>query len=216
MPRNLARDAQEMERRKNQLIQAGFELFSRKGIENVSLQVVAETADVGIATVYNYYQNKVNLVVAISTKIWTEVWKNEIQQVGVEKSRELNAYEAIEFYADTMIRLYQNRPEVLCFSSNYKTYICREDAPEESISAHIDALAPIEKLFRERYERAKTDGSIRTDIPVEDMFSTVTLTMLGMAERYAQSLVWAKKDDRDYVRELQYTKDMLLAWVSKK
>ena len=66
MPRNAERDEREAARRKEQLMKAGFELFSQHGIENVSLQKVADTADVGVATMYKYYQTKVKLVVAIS------------------------------------------------------------------------------------------------------------------------------------------------------
>ena len=38
MPRNIERDEKEAMRRKEQLMEAGFRLFSQYGIENVSLQ----------------------------------------------------------------------------------------------------------------------------------------------------------------------------------
>ena len=66
MARNIARDEREAERRKKQLLEAGLDLFSRHGIEAISLQMVADTAEVGVATLYKYYQNKLNLVIAIS------------------------------------------------------------------------------------------------------------------------------------------------------
>ena len=68
MPRNIERDEKEAMRRKEQLMEAGFRLFSQYGIENVSLQRVADAAEVGVATLYNYYQTKVKLVIAISGK----------------------------------------------------------------------------------------------------------------------------------------------------
>ena len=75
MPRNIERDEKEAMRRKEQLMEAGFRLFSQYGIENVSLQRVADAAEVGVATLYNYYQTKVKLVIAISGKIWGDLWK---------------------------------------------------------------------------------------------------------------------------------------------
>ena len=50
MPRNIERDEKEAMRRKEQLMEAGFRLFSQYGIENVSLQRVADAAEVGVAT----------------------------------------------------------------------------------------------------------------------------------------------------------------------
>ena len=54
MARNTERDEREATRRKEQLMKAGFKLFSENGIENVSLQKVADAADVGVATMYKY------------------------------------------------------------------------------------------------------------------------------------------------------------------
>ena len=81
MPRNIERDEKEAMRRKEQLMETGFRLFSQYGIENVSLQRVADAAEVGVATLYNYYQTKVKLVIAISGKIWGDLWK-EITEEG--------------------------------------------------------------------------------------------------------------------------------------
>lgn len=47
-------------------MEAGFSLFSQYGIEAVSLQRVAEAADVGVATMYKYYRTKENLVITIN------------------------------------------------------------------------------------------------------------------------------------------------------
>lgn len=213
MARNIARDEREAGRRKKQLLEAGFDLFSRHGIEAVSLQMVADAADVGIATLYKYYQNKLNLVIAISANVWEAVWKEVLQAVGPEELERRNAYQLVELYCDIMLRLYRERPELLRFSANYKSYICREGASEEQLAAQLDALKPINVLFHRKYEEAEADGSIRTDLPEEELFTTVTLTMLGMAERYAQGLVWAGSPAGDYGKELSHLKDMLLAWA---
>lgn len=213
MARNIARDEREAERRKKQLLEAGLDLFSRHGIEAVSLQMVAETADVGIATLYKYYQNKLNLVFAISADMWETVWKEVLQAVDPEDLESRNAYQLVELYCDSMLRLYRERPEVLRFSANYKSYICREGASEEQLAVQLDVLKPIGMLFHRKYEAAKADGSIRTDLPEEELFTTITLTMLGMAERYAQGLVWANNHTGDYGKELSHVKDMLLAWA---
>ena len=82
MPRNIERDEKEAMRRKEQLMEAGFRLFSQYGIENVSLQRVADAAEVGVATLYNYYQTKVKLVIAISGKIWGDLWKEILEEKG--------------------------------------------------------------------------------------------------------------------------------------
>ena len=216
MARNVQRDELEMERRKNQLMDAGFDLFSQYGIESVSLMKVAEVAGVGAATLYNYYQNKVNLVTAISARKWSQVWENYRETKKEEDTKDKSAYRMMEEYAEAIIGIYREHPEILRFSSDYKTFISREHVGMDQVGAQFDALQPVSDLFHVCYEKAQIDGTIRTDIPEHELFTTVALTMLGMAERYAQGLVWANRADNEYTRELTNLKDMLLLWLSNK
>lgn len=215
MGRNIERDEREAVRRKEQLILAGFELFSIEGIETVSLNAVAKKADVGIATMYNYFQNKLNLVVAISTAMWSDVWKKTLLSVSEAEFKRMNAYELAELYCNNIIDLYLERPEVLRFSANYKTFVNRVGATEEQYRDQLDALKPISQIFHLKYEEAKQDKSIRTDIPEKEIFSMIALTMLSMAERYAQGIVWAKSHEYDYRQELIYLKEMILNWITQ-
>ena len=216
MARNTERDKREEQRRKNQLMEAGFRLFAQDGIEAVSLQKVADEADVGAATMYKYFQTKENLVVAISGKVWGEFWQEVLAQQGPDGFAGFTAFQCIAFYADQMIRLYQERPELLRFSLNYKTFICRQNVEEGQLKVHLDALEPVRELFHQMYERAKCDSSIRTDITEQQLFTTVTITMLSVAERYAQGIVWADDHKADHTQELIFLKEMLLAWCAGK
>ncbi len=49
---------------RSQIIAAAIELFSRNGIEKVTVDQIAEAADVGKGTVYNYFTTKEDIVVA--------------------------------------------------------------------------------------------------------------------------------------------------------
>jgi AcrR family transcriptional regulator len=132
MPRNIERDKREADRRKNQLIEAGFRLFSQNGIETVSLQKVADAANVSPATMYKYFLTKEKLLIAISAKVWDEVWQEALGDPGTNHFEHFTAYQGIEFYADRMIALYKNRPEVLRFSGEYKTYMNRRGNMEDN------------------------------------------------------------------------------------
>lgn len=213
MARNVARDEREAARRKMQLIQAGFTLFSAQGIENVSMASVAAKADVGPATMYNYFKTKVNLVVAISGYIWKSVWEETLGNVGMDKMMQMDAYQLIVQYTDMILHLYKTRPDILKFSGNYKTFVVREGAQKHQLEEHLSPLEPIEKLFQIKYEEAKENHCINTAIPEQEMFTTITLTMLGMAERYAEGIIWADNQKPDHIKELEYTREMILLWV---
>lgn len=213
MPRNIEKDKQEEINRRNQLLETGLRLFSTYGFEKVNLQKIADEAGVGIATLYNYYHNKVNLVNAISAYMWKNVWDANIEMEGAETLESYNAYQRIESYFNLIIYLYKERPDILRFSSYYKTYINMENVEKTDHNEHLDVLAPISDIFHNLYERAQVDKSIRTDVDEHTLFTTLALTMLGMAERYAQGIVWASNDKNDYTTELLLLKEMMLNWL---
>ena len=218
MARNIEKDRLEAERRRRQLIETGFRLFSEYGIENVTLQRVADEAGVGIATLYKYYLNKERLVIAISKSIWSGVWQRALGARGADGLGELTAYDGIAFYADAIIKIYREQPQFLRFSGEYKNFIrtgkTEEKHLEEKLREHLEELEPMRQLFHRMYERARTDHSIRMDIPEQELFTTVTITMLSVAERYAQGLVWADDHREDQTQKLVYVKEMILAWCA--
>ena len=213
MARNVERDRIEAEQRKAQLIQAGFELFSNQGIEQVSLSAVAQRAGVPASTMYKYFQNKVNLAVAISGHIWGEVWQTALGASGAAALSNMNPRQLFEVYADVIIGLYREKPAVLRYSANYKTFICREDASQDDLGDHLDPLKPMEDLFLHSCKEAKQRGMLRLDITPQELYSFLALTMLTMAERYALGIVWTDTPEADHAADLMRLKGMLSAWM---
>ena len=70
--RNKEKDALQMAGRRERILKEGFRLFSENNIDKVPMNDVADAAGVGIATLYRYYLTKSELVLAISTDIWTK------------------------------------------------------------------------------------------------------------------------------------------------
>lgn len=138
MPRNTEKDIQEEARRRKQILEAGLLLFSEQGIESVSMNTVASAAGVGPTTLFKYYRTKEKLVVAISGMVWKNVWQDAIARYGPENFSRFSAYEMIVCYTDDMIRLYQEKPRLLRFSGNYKTFICRRHTKieEQDLKEH--------------------------------------------------------------------------------
>lgn len=214
MARNIEKDRHEEARRRKHILESGLKLFSEQGIESVSMNAVAAASGVGPTTLFKYYQNKEKLVISISAMAWKNIWQETLSQYGEEDYSKFSAREMIRIYTSSIIRIYQERPELLRFSGNYKTFLCRQDTQAGALREHLDPLKPMQTMFYQAYMRAKTDHSIRTDISEEVLFTTVAIGMLAMAERYAQGIIWADRGETDHTRELQIAQEMILNWCA--
>jgi AcrR family transcriptional regulator len=63
------RVARSQERKREALVQAGYKVMSRKGIDQATMQEIAELADVGAGTVYSYFKSKDELAIAVMERL---------------------------------------------------------------------------------------------------------------------------------------------------
>jgi AcrR family transcriptional regulator len=59
------RVAQRQQRNREALVQAGYKVMSRKGIDSATMQEIADLADVGAGTVYSYFKSKDELAIVV-------------------------------------------------------------------------------------------------------------------------------------------------------
>lgn len=147
MPRNTQKDIRAEALRRERILMAGLRLFSQQSIEQVSMDMVAQAAGVGPTTLFKYYKSKERLVVAISAMAWTEEWHLALEHYGPEMQETMTAYELIQCYTDWIILVYRRNPALLRFSGDYKSYICRQNPPQEELQEHLEALQPSRPCF---------------------------------------------------------------------
>jgi len=208
--RNVAKDEIEMAARREAMLREGFRLFSKKGIEPVTMQEVANACGVGIATLYRYYNAKPLLVVDIATKKWEEF----AEFVNLEQTRRdvknMNASENLEFYLDFYTELYKNHKDMLRFNQNFNNYVMHEGISAEQLAPYLQAIGNFAAKFHGIYEKGKKDGTIRTDLSEEKMFASTSHIMLAVAVRYAQGLLYASETEEDRTEEYELLKRMIL------
>ena len=65
----LGRVARKQLRKREALVQAGYKVMSERGIDSATMLEIAELADVGAGTVYNYFKSKDELAVAVLERV---------------------------------------------------------------------------------------------------------------------------------------------------
>ncbi len=63
------RVARSQQRKREALVRAGTKVMSKKGIDQATMQEIAELADVGAGTVYSYFKSKDDLAIAVLERL---------------------------------------------------------------------------------------------------------------------------------------------------
>ena len=208
--RDARKDAIEMAARRERLLEAGFRLMSARTIEAVTLQQIADEARIGIATLYRYFKAKPDLVIEIGTNIWKRYYVEVEKEYARLNGSAMNAAEELEFFLDSIIELYRSRRDVLRFNRNFDTYVQHERCTAAQMRPYNDAVAVFAKKFHTVVRKARADGSLRIPVSEPRLFVNLLYTMLSVAGKYAEGLVYPPDGERDMTDELEAIKRMIL------
>lgn len=208
--RNAKKDELEMAARRELMLEAGFRIFSEKGIEAVPMQEIAAACHLGIATLYRYFKTKLELVLAIGVREW-EKYGEYTRKLRTDRGADaMTAAEELEFYLDFYIELYQDHKDLLRFNQSFNNFVQHEGATAEQLAPYLDEIGIFGGFVNSLYEKGKRDGTIRTDLPVDKMFASTSHIMLAVAVRYAQGLLFSAENENDRTEEFRMLKRLLL------
>ena len=203
--------------REKRMMEKAFELFVQKSIEAVSMQDIAKAADVGVASVFRHYQNKANLVAAVSGYKWGQYLKDIEENRPLEKIKKIPAIDRLTFTLDRYIDLYKNHRDLLRFNDNFNHYITKEGARSGiELDNYFTAVNPIRERFHLIYEKAQEDKTVRTDVDEDKLLRLTVHTMMSACHHYAGGFIWGARDeeDPDYTEDLLLLKKMILEYAT--
>ncbi len=197
--------AAQMAQRRQTMLRVAFRLFAKKNIDSVSMRDIAAKSNCGLRTIHRYFNTKDELVVAVSSwafdKFITENRKRRRKDLS-----QTTAAEDYEFFLDSFLALYRKHADLLRFNQMFNVYVRSEHISEEKMQPYQEIMNALRERFHNTYE--KRDGTLRTNVPEEEIFSTTLHLMLAVVTRYAVGLVYQGGTDPE--RELLTQKEMLL------
>lgn len=191
------------------IMEEGFRLYAEKGIELVTLPEIADASIVGRATIFNYFNSKLELVIAIAAWKWEEYINQRAETADKELLRKMTGAEWLKYYLDSFFDLYRRHGDLLRFNYNFNHFVRNEKGSPEQMKPYLHVVEALGREFHALYERGRGDGTLNMDVPEEEMFSSTFHIMLAACTRYAVGLVYVY-ENADPEKELIRLEKMLL------
>ena len=196
--------------RRRSIIDTGFKMFSERGIDLVSIDEIAKACGMTRVTIYRYFPSKLDLVIEIGSVMWREYYSKMSEKYPSGITDALSAREHFELFLDCFIDLYREKRALLRFNQYFNLYIGSMHATGDQLRPYTAAIFIIKRSFLKLYRKAQRDGTLRTDISEERMFSALLHIMLAAVTRYAAGLVYVPDSGAEPVEELIMLKEMLI------
>ncbi|MBR6089058.1 MAG: TetR/AcrR family transcriptional regulator, partial [Anaerolineaceae bacterium] len=172
---------------------------------------IGEESGVSRASMFLYFPSKLDLVLAIGTKKWSEYVTAYINSRPAEEIERMSGAEHMRWFMDSFLDLYRNHRDILCFNYEFNAYLRSELSAEEKKGSYLSMIGRLRKAFHRIYEKGMRDGSLRTDITEDAMFSSAFHIMLAAVTRYAVGLVYLTEEGSDPEYELVMLEELLLS-----
>ena len=208
--RNAEKDEMEMAARRDAMLAAGFRLFAEKGIEPVPMQEVANACGVGVATLYRYYNTKLELVIDIGTRQWEDYAvfaRGRREEAGADG---MSAAAELEFFLGFYMDLLHNHKDLLRFNQNFNNFVRHEGATPDQLRPYLESISELGRMFHGIYAKGKQDGTIDTTLPEAKMFVAICHIMLAVGVRFAQGVLYFASGETDPEDEYEMLSQMIL------
>lgn len=201
-----SRKERERERHRNEIVKAAEDLFISQGYEETTMKEIAQNAEFAKGTLYNYFDSKEDLYLAIGTKAYDlmiDITKKFIEkkEPGIEQLMAVGfAYyeftkihpEYATIFHDLSIRI----PEL--YKKNKKEYTKAE-------KEYLTKAGEYRDLFIKVISDAIKDKKLRSDI--DPMMIGITLSSLssGLIKELMQS--------KDFLENMDFGADDIVKFV---
>lgn len=191
------RKEREKEQRRNEIIKAAEELFVTRGFEATTMEEIALEAALSKGALYYYFDSKDDLYLVIATKAIKKL--NDLLERSILKSEP--GIEKLLSLGSTVYTFSQNYPEYYKMSDEIRSNlsylsIFKKEASREPLS-HNEAKMKNEidrykQNILSTIEEAITNKSIKSDLPVLLIGSTLAVLTNGLISELNNQQNWIK------------------------
>jgi len=173
------------ENRINRILSSAFELFAVKGIDTIVMTDIAKKAEIGVASLYRYFETKEEI--AIRTAIWAwntqkEYILPEIQNPAFEK---LSGIEQLKIILGLFTKLYENQQDFLRFIYFFDSYAVRQQIETKRLQDYELMIATVQNVVKQAIVKGLEDKSINPNFMgcEDNLYFTLMHAMFNTAQK---------------------------------
>ena len=209
--------AEERDELKNARIErillSAFSLFSHTGIDAIAMTDIAKHAEIGVASLYRYFETKDEI--AIRTAIWA--WESQKKMIlpvlddsGFYNKKGIDQLEEI---FELFCKLYQNEPDFFRYIYFFDAYIVCQKISPDRLLPYQQVIESVQKIIAAAIHKGIEDGSINSKYKKseDELYYSLMHTLFSASQKLSLSGNMLKMDEEnDGVQQLKLLGKVLI------
>lgn len=171
--------------RAQKILEAAMELFCEKGIEETSIDEIAERAGVGSATIYRYYETKAQLAIQSGVAYWRKIAGQYLNITDIEGYSDMTGREQLECIMDALIAIFERERGFLKYLQEFEVFVRRYAINMERLAEYEDSIMSLKPRVTDALEKGRQDGTLFFEWSSNEVCYSLAHTAFGVMKRFA-------------------------------
>ncbi len=177
------------------IVESAKKLFLANSISEITIKDISIVCGLGEATIYRYFVNKENLVVAVSLSIQKEILGSPLDESNKNGLKQIRSF--FELFKDIFV----SHKNYYKFISEFDT-LYLNNIKNKEYSLGLDGFY---ELFIKAYESGLKDESVKEIDDIKLYYYTCTHSLLELCKKLASTNSSLKQDNEvDKLQEIEY------------
>jgi TetR/AcrR family transcriptional regulator len=180
----IERKGREKERRRTEILEAAEHLLFKHGLDHVTIEGVANEAEVSKATVYLYFKNKEELLFTIFNKghhLLYELIDKDLETAAVDESK-------FKIFFNAMVKFQKTYPDYFDMFFYFMVNPIPVDKHNAAYIEHCEVDQVYLKKWIDEIQRGQEQGIIRRDINPIPTLLILWMQIIGLIKMVAVEL----------------------------
>ena len=160
----------------NFVVEISTDLFMQKSISEVTIKDIATVAGIGEATIYRYFTNKENIVLACAMMLQSEVSKKYFKlDEGV------TGLEKLEIFYNSYLEVFKKNPDYFYFIREFDAFMYAQNP--NILKSYEKSIDKYHSDFISAYELGIKDGSIEPVKNIDVFYFSTTHSLMELCKK---------------------------------
>lgn len=199
--------------RKIRILSSAFDLFSEKGIDFIAITDIAKKAEIGVASIYRYYETKDQIAINTAVWAWNERSTRLLPVISGEAFENKTGFEKLRTIFEVFNDLFEEDRAFLRFIYFFDSYVFRQDITKENFDDYEESIKFIQDKILDSIDKGIEDKTIKCPEGFTDreLYYTIMHSLFSMVQKLSLSEnLLSMNAEVSAQKQIKLLKEMLL------
>lgn len=201
-------------KRKQMIMEQAIVEFTKNGIENTTMSDVAKASEVGIASLYRYFNSKTELVIQTAVLFWKMAEESIIPSFLTRQYQTMSGIRQLETICRKFMNGFNDYREFLIFLNDFEAFIRKQKLTPSDLGDYQTEVMKMMPYVTAALDKGLEDQTIHLRYSVVETYFTLSQLLLSFVQKLAvYGDILSEENDFDTAKILETAVNMILDWL---